>query len=99
VSFSPLNGGTQTPSEVMYAQVNQDQDSNVISWIGTNNNGSVQVGTSIPTGSSPVIAKICGGSCGVTNAPGTLMLTVNARTVTRPATFDVLIVYERIVQA
>jgi hypothetical protein len=103
VSFSLLNGGTQTPSEVMYAVLNQDQDSREFSWVGTNNDGSVQAGTSIPTGSGPLIAKICGGSCAVSNAtlevhsvatvPGTLMLTVNKSTVSRTATFQVLIVY------
>jgi len=99
VTFSVLNGGTQTPSEVMYAVVNQDPASFRFSWVGTNNDGSVQAGTSIPTGSSPLIAKICGGSLCPTNAtlevdndsilPGSLKLTTNANSVSLTATFKV----------
>ena len=42
VSFSLQNGGTQTPSEVMYAVLNQDDKSNQFSWIGTNNEDSAK---------------------------------------------------------
>jgi len=109
VSFSILNGATQTPSEIMYAVVNQDQVSYQFTWVGTNSDATMQAGTSIPTGSGPVIATICGGAgCPVTNAtlevdnpfanigtaaPGTLKLTVNADTVAAPATFKVSMWY------
>jgi hypothetical protein len=103
VSSSVQNGGTQTPSEVMYAVINQDNKSSQITWVGTNNDGSVQVGTSIPTGSGPLIAKICGGSCPTENAslvvqsaasvPGTLSLVVNSETGTKPVTFVVTMLY------
>ena len=99
VTFSLLDGATQTPSEVMYAVVNQDPASSRFSWVGTNNDGSVQVGTSVPTGSFPLIAKICGGSFCPTNAtlevdndstvPGSLKLTTNANSISLPATFKV----------
>jgi len=39
VSFTADNGGTQTPSEIMYAVVNEDPDSKQETWVGTNNNG------------------------------------------------------------
>jgi hypothetical protein len=103
VSFSLLNGGTQVPSEIMYAVVNQDEKSSKFSWVGTNNDGSVQVGTSNRSGSNPLIARICGGGCPTTNAtlevgsdqtvPGTLKLTVNRATVSRTATFVVTMLY------
>jgi hypothetical protein len=40
VSFSLLNNGTQAPSEIMYAVVNQDSLSSKITWVGTNNDAS-----------------------------------------------------------
>ena len=103
VSFSILNGGTQTPSEVMSALVNQDPQSSKITWVGTNNDASQQAGTTVPSGSNPVIARICGGTCPTTNAtlevnsdatlPGTLKLTVNAATVILPGHFKVSLWY------
>jgi hypothetical protein len=39
VSFTADNGGTQTPSEIMYAVVNEDPDTKQETWVGTNNNG------------------------------------------------------------
>jgi hypothetical protein len=103
VSFSLLNAGTQVPSEIMYAVVNQDSASSKISWLGTNNDATQQSGTSLPTGSSPVIARICGGGCPTTNAtlevnsdatlPGTLKLAVNAATVIVPGHFKVALWY------
>ena len=103
VSFSLLNAGTQVPSEIMYAVVNQDPSSSKISWVGTNNDATQQAGTSIPTGSSPVIARICGGGCPTTNAtlevnsdatlPGTLKLAVNAATVVVTGHFKVALWY------
>ncbi|MBI2817481.1 MAG: hypothetical protein HYX72_11130 [Acidobacteria bacterium] len=103
VSFSLLNGGTQTPSEIMSALVNQDPQSSKITWVGTNNDASQQAGTTLPTGSNPVIARICGGGCPTTNAslevnsdatlPGTLKLSVNSATVTSQGHFKVSLWY------
>jgi len=71
ISETILNGGTQTPSEIMYAVVNQDQVSFQFTWVGTNSDASMQTGTSLASpfnGSGPLIAKICGGAgCPVTN--------------------------------
>ncbi len=39
VSVTFNNGGTQTPSEIMYAVVNQDPSSHQMTWIGTNSDG------------------------------------------------------------
>jgi hypothetical protein len=99
VSFSLLNAVTQLPSEIMFAVVNQDPSSSRISWVGTNNDATQQAGTSIPSGSGPLIARICGTVCPITNAalevnsdltqPGTLKLTVNAATVIVPGHFKV----------
>ena len=103
VSFSLLNVGTQIPSEIMSAVVNQDPSSSKITWVGTNNDATQQAGTSLPTGSAPVIARICGGGCPTTNAtlevnsdatlPGTLKLAVNAATVVSTGHFKVALWY------
>jgi len=58
VSFSLLNGGTETPSEIMYAVVNQDQQSGQMTWIGTNSDGS-QLGSNSTVNTQ--IASIGGG--------------------------------------
>jgi hypothetical protein len=42
VSFSLENAGTQTPSEIMYAVVNEDSSSQQETWVGTNSNGTQQ---------------------------------------------------------
>ncbi len=103
VSFSLLNAGTQTPGEIMYAVVNQDPSSSKITWVGTNNDATQQAGSSLPSGSNPVIARICGGGCPVSNAtlevnsdttlPGTLKLAVNSATVTVTGHFKVALWY------
>jgi len=59
VSLTFLNGGTQTPSEIMYAVVNQDQQSGQMTWIGTNSDGS-QAGSSSLDNTQ--IASIGGGN-------------------------------------
>lgn len=102
VSFSLLNAGTQTPSEIMSALVNQDPQSSKITWIGTNNDASQQAGTTL-TSATTVIARICGGGCPTTNAslevnsdatlPGTLKLAVNSATVTSQGHFKVNLWY------
>lgn len=65
VTFSLLNGGTQTPSEIMYAVVNQDPESLQMTWVGTNNDGSQQGSNSIV---DTQIALIYGGGAPTVNA-------------------------------
>ncbi len=88
----------------MYAVVNQDPSSFKFTWVGTNSDATMQAGTSTPSGSNPLIAKICGGvGCLVTNftlevnsdttLPGTLKLTSNANTVGLTAHFKVNLWY------
>jgi hypothetical protein len=96
VSFSLLNQGTQTPSEVMYAVVNQDPLSGQMTWVGTNNDASMQAGN---TPASTLIAQICGGTCPTVNAsliaqplaqpPGNLVLQQNASTTIVPGHYVV----------
>jgi len=104
VSETVLNGGTQLPSEIMSAVVNQDPSSFKFTWVGTNSDATMQAGTSTPSGSNPLIAKICGGvGCLVTNftlevnsdttLPGTLKLTSSANTVGLTAHFKVNLWY------
>ncbi len=67
ITFTLENGGTQTPSEVMFAVVNQDPVSNHMTWVGTNNDSTSQAGnTSSPP--STVIANIFGGGAPTVNA-------------------------------
>jgi len=65
VSFSLLNGGTQEPSELMYAVVNWDPSSKQLTWIGTNNDGSTSGSSSLK---GNLIASIFGGGPPTTNA-------------------------------
>lgn len=62
VTVSRMNEGTQTPTDIMYAVVNQDPESNEMTWIGTNSDGSV-VATNSLDSADDVIAVICGGAC------------------------------------
>jgi hypothetical protein len=62
VTVSRMNGGTQTPSEIMYAVVNQDPVSNQMTWIGTNSDGSAAATNSLDS-TDGVIAVVCGGAC------------------------------------
>lgn len=55
VSFTLKNGGTQTPSELMAALVNEDPSSKELTWIGTNSDGTQAAGTTL---SSDLIASI-----------------------------------------
>ena len=70
VSVTANNGGTQTPSEIGYAVVNEDVKSRQVTWVGTSSDGSTQAGTSIPTGAAEVL-DIGGGSLVVTAVAGT----------------------------
>jgi ABC-type dipeptide/oligopeptide/nickel transport system permease subunit len=65
VSFSLLNGGTQLPSEIMYAVVNKDPESGQMTWVGTNNDGT-QKGSNSLAGTQ--IAFIFGGASSTVNA-------------------------------
>lgn len=65
VSFTLANGGTQEPSELMYAVVNQDPSSKQLTWIGTNNDGSTSGSSSLK---GTLIASIFGGAPPTTNA-------------------------------
>jgi hypothetical protein len=65
VSFTLLNAGTQEPSELMYAVVNQDPSSKQLTWIGTNNDGSTAGSSSLK---GNLIASIFGGAPPTTNA-------------------------------
>ena len=93
------NGGVQTPSSIMYATICQDPGNYTLSWVGTNNDGSMQVGTTLPSGSSPVISAICGGSCPTVidtlsvNSALSLQLTHSSATSIIPATYVVLMEY------
>jgi len=65
ISESLLNGGTQTPSELIEAILNQDAHSTQMTWLGTNSDGS-QLGTN--SLATPVIAKLFGGGPTTINA-------------------------------
>jgi hypothetical protein len=65
VSFSPQNGGTQTPSELMQALVNWDGKSEQFTWIATSSDGTTNASNSVQ-GTS--IANIGGGNVTLTVA-------------------------------
>lgn len=89
VSFSLLNGGTQKPSEIMYAVVNQDPESGQMTWVGTNNEGSQQGSNSLD---GTAIAHIYGAASPVVNAvmgvddlgTGTVKISQSAETTILP---------------
>src|SRR5215472_5782082 len=94
VSFSLLNGGTQEPSELMYAVVNQDPSSKQVTWIGTNNDGTTSGSSSLK---GMLIASIFGGAAPTTNATlevasataRTLVIKQNAATTIIPGHYIV----------
>jgi len=94
VSFTLLNGGTQEPSELMYAVVNQDPSSKQLTWIGTNNDGSTSGSSSLK---GNLIASIFGGGPPTTNASlevavaatRTLAIKQNAATTALPGHYVV----------
>ena len=96
VAFSPNNGGTLVPSELMYALVNQDASSKQITWIGTNNDGSTS-GSSTVSGTT--IAHLYGGSSSTVDASlvvmnaatGTLAVTQSSTTTSIPGNYVVKI--------
>lgn len=98
VSFTGNNGGTQEPSELMYAVVNQDPSSKQLTWIGTNSDGS-QSGSSSLKGKT--IASIFGGGPSTTNASLVVVaaptravaVTQNANTTSIPGQYVVRIYF------
>jgi hypothetical protein len=98
VSFTLANGGTQEPSELMYAVVNQDPSSKQITWIGTNNDGSTSGSSSLK---GKTIANIYGGAAPTTNASlvvaaaptRTLSIMQNASTTIKPGEYVVRIYF------
>jgi hypothetical protein len=98
VSFTANNGGTQTPSELMYAVVNQDPSSKQLTWIGTNSDGSASGSNSLE---ATTIASIFGGASSVTNASlnvasastATLSINQSATTTAIPCDYVVRIYF------
>jgi hypothetical protein len=98
VSLTANNGGTQTPSELMYAVVNQDPSSKQLTWIGTNSDGSTSGSNSLEATN---IANIFGGASSVANASlnvasaasATLSITQNASTTIIPGDYVVRIYF------
>jgi hypothetical protein len=98
VSFTLNNGGTQEPSELMYAVVNQDPASKQITWIGTSSNGSTSGSSSLK---GKIIASIFGGGPGTTNATlnvvaaptRALAINQNASTTSKPGEYVVRIYF------
>ena len=94
VTVTANNGGTQEPSEIMYAVVNQDPSSKQITWVGTNNDGTTSGSSSLK---GNIIARIFGGSAPTTNstleviaAPTrTLAIKQNAATTSIPGIYVV----------
>jgi hypothetical protein len=92
VSFTLANGGTQEPSELMYAVVNQDPSSKQLTWIGTNNDDSTSGSSSLK---GTLIASIFGGAPPTTNASlevaaaptGTVVIKQNAATTAIPGNY------------
>jgi len=98
VSFTLNNGGTQEPSELMYAVVNQDPASKQITWIGTNSDGSTSGSSSLK---GKTIARIFGGGSSTTNvsldvaaaATRTLSINQNASTTIKPGDYVVKVYF------
>ena len=57
-----VNGGIQTPSEVLSAPVNVDANGAGMSWIGTRSNGSQKAGYTF-TGGPAITELTCGSNC------------------------------------
>jgi hypothetical protein len=98
VSVTANNGGTQEPSELMYALVNQDPSSKQLTWIGTNSDGSTSGSSSLK---SKIIARIFGGGPNTVNATlnvqaaatRALAINQNASTTSVPCEYVVKIYY------
>ena len=96
VTFSLLNAGTQTPSEIMFAVVNQDPSSGQMTWVGTNNDATSQAGNTVNPGFG-AIANIFGEAAPTVNASlqvdsladSTLKITQSAATTALPGNYVV----------
>jgi hypothetical protein len=98
ISETLLNGGTQTPSEVFEAIVNQDPKSTQMTWIGTNSDGTQKGSNSLVT---PLIASLWGGAAPTVNAElrvcslpnRQIGIFQNARTTALPGHYDVTLLF------
>ncbi len=98
VSESGFNGGTQTPSELLSAVVNQDAKSQQMTWLGTNSDGTSHGSSSLV---GPVIATLWGGGPPTINAQlhvcslgrRTIGITQSARTTSIPGNYFVTMFY------
>ncbi len=98
VSESLLNGGTQTPSELLNAIVNQDMKSNQMTWLGANSDASAKGSNSL---FGPVIATLWGGAppvvfaqlhvCSLANH--TIGITQSTQTTALPGNYFVTMFY------
>jgi hypothetical protein len=91
------NHGTQTPSALVGALVNEDASSLQLTWIGTNGNGTVNVGTTL---SAKVVASYAFGNAVITASPaaasggkGTLTVTQSATQTILPGTYAITLTY------
>jgi hypothetical protein len=96
-SLSAENHGTQTPSALVGAIINEDPSSRQLTWIGTNGDGTQAAGTTL---SNPAqVAAFAFNNCIVTAAPGSgdvkgkLIFTQSATTTSVPLTYYVVINY------
>ncbi len=95
-TITAKNGGTQTPSALVAALVNQDPSSGQLTWIGTNGNGSQTVGTTL---SASVVASyafsnaVISATASATAGKGTLTVTQSATQTSVPCTYTILLGY------
>jgi hypothetical protein len=91
------NGGTQTPTALVGALLNQDPSSGQLTWIGTNGDGSQTVGTTL---SSAVVASYAFGNAIISASPapaaggrGSLTVKQSATTTIIPGTYTLTLTY------
>jgi hypothetical protein len=98
ISESSFNNGTQTPSELLSAVVNQDARSQQMTWLGTNSDGTSRGSNSL---AGTVIANLWGGAAPVVNAQlhvcnlarHTIGITQSARTTAIAGNYFVTMFY------
>jgi hypothetical protein len=98
VSESAFNNGTQTPSELLSAVVNQDARSQQMTWLGTNSDGSSKGSNSL---AGSVIATLWGGGPPTVNAQlhvcslqrRTIGITQSSQTTSIPGNYFVTMFY------
>lgn len=99
VSLSAENNGTQTPSALAHALVNEDPKSRELTWIGTSSDGTTVAGTTLSSseiaiiGPSPgnlIITAVPGGA----DSPlGKLVFTQSAAQTTIDIRYVVTLIY------